>query len=113
MSGIKNATLQSGAAIGNSLAVNTIVAQIVDPGIGRWEVSGRVRHTLEDGCKLIIGAANVLPRIPQGPNQSADFGPIVFDITSATADIQIQLATATGATDTASGILIARRLDTE
>lgn len=113
MSGIKNATLQSGAAIGINQVVNTIVAQIVDPGIGRWEISGSCRHTLEDGCKLIVGASNVLPRIPQGPNSAAYFGPVVVDITSATADIQVQLATATGAAETASAIVIARRLDTE
>lgn len=109
----ENLTFQSAAAVGNSLAANTIVCQIVDPGVGRYAISGRVRHTLEDGCKLIIGAANPIPRIPQGPNQSADFGPIIFDIVSATTDIQIQLATATGATETASGMLIARRLDNE
>jgi hypothetical protein len=109
----ENATLQAAAAVGNSVAVNSIVCQIVDPGVGRYQISGSARHTLEDGCKLIIGAANVLPRIPQGPNNVGEFGPIIFDIIASSTDIQIQLATATGATETASGYLVARRLDNE
>jgi hypothetical protein len=100
----------SAGILGNSIAVSTTLCQITDPGPGRYKVWGTARHTLEDGCKLVVAAALVLFRIPQGPNQAVDFGPIIVDVINPTDDIILQLAVATGASDTASGVIYAQKL---
>lgn len=104
-------TIRSSAGIiGNNVAVSTNICAINDPGPGRYKVWGTARHTLEDGCKLVVAAALVLFRIPQGPNQAVDFGPIIVDVINPTDDIVLQIAVATGASDTASGVLYAQKL---
>lgn len=88
------------------------VAVIADPGKGRWEVWGTVRHTLADGCRLAVGpvaAPVVLFTITAGANVAQDFGPVVIDILNATDDIIVELQTATGGADTASATIYARR----
>lgn len=100
----------SAGILGNNIAVNTNICSITDPGPGRWKITGSVRHTLEDGCKLIVGAALILFRIPQTAAQTVLFGPIVIDITNATDDIILQLGVATGATDTAAGVIYAQKI---
>jgi len=97
----------SGAA-GNNVAANTVVATIATPGKGRWKVWGTVRHTLVDGCKLLVGSTTLMT-ITNAANGSESFGPIIVDILNNTDNIVIQLATATGAADTASANLYAQR----
>lgn len=102
--------LTANGIAGNNIAVSTNVCSIQNVGPGRWKIWGRGRHTLEDGLKLIVGATPIYTRIPQGPNATTDFGPFMIDILNATDDIVLQLAVATGAADTASGILYAQSL---
>jgi hypothetical protein len=91
--------------------VNTTICQIQDPGKGRYTISGVVRHTLEDGCKLIVGAALIIARIPQTAAQTVAFGPVIIDVLLDTDDIIIQLAVATGAAETASAAIYAQKLN--
>jgi hypothetical protein len=70
----------------------------------------RPRHTLEDGLKLIVGAALVIARIPQTATQTVQFGPLMVDVLLATDNIILQLAVATGVSDTASGALYVQKL---
>jgi hypothetical protein len=97
--------------VGNNVVVSTNMCSIQDLGPGRWKIWGTCRHTLEDGCKLVVGAALIFTRIPQAPNQSAVFGPISVDVLNTTDDVFLQLAVATGASDTASGIIYAQQLN--
>lgn len=97
----------SGAA-GNNIAANTAVATITAPGKGKWKIWGTVRHSLIDGCKLLVGSTTLIT-ITNAAAGSESFGPIVYDINNATDNIVIQLATATGASDTASANLYAQR----
>lgn len=101
----------SAGIIGNNIAVNTNICQIATPGAGRYRIWGTARHTLEDGCKLIVGAALVIFRIPQSTNQVANFGPFVIDVLLNTDNIILQLAVATGAADTAAGAIYAVKLN--
>ncbi len=98
---------------GNSQAAGVDVAVISNPGKGRWLVTGTVRHTLIDGCRLAVGDSTGTPTplftIPSGANASQDFGPIVVDILNSTDDIVIELDTATGASDTACAVIYAQR----
>jgi hypothetical protein len=105
-----NITKQSTGIIGNNIAVSTTICQITDPTAGRYRIWGRVRHTLEDGCKLIIGATPIFVRICQQAAVVAEFGPIIVDINNNTDDITLQLAVATGAADTASATIYAQRI---
>lgn len=107
----KSLTKVSSGTLGNNQAQFSTVASIVAPGKGRYEIWGNCRHTLIDGCKLFIGATTIIANISAAAGQAAPFGPIVYDVTNSTHDIIIQLATATGAADTASATIYAQRLD--
>lgn len=98
----------SGSA-GNSQAQNVVVASIATPGKGRWKIWGTARHSLIDGCKLVVGSTTVVT-ISAGAAGAEAFGPVVYDIINTTDNIAIQLATATGASDTASATIYAQRL---
>lgn len=96
--------------IGNNIVVSTTVCQIATPGAGRYRVWGTVRHTLEDGVKLIVGASLILSRIAQQAANAQDFGPITVDVLLPTDNIILQLAVPTGAADTASATMYAEPL---
>jgi hypothetical protein len=97
--------------LGNNVAVSTNLCSVLDLGPGRWKIWGSGRHTLEDGLKLVVGVGLIFTRLPQGPNQSVAFGPISFDILNGTDDVILQLAVATGASDTACGALYAQLIN--
>jgi hypothetical protein len=101
----------SAGILGNSQSVSTNICSIPNIGVGRYEIRGSVRHTLEDGCKLVVGAALVLFRIPQTATQTVPFGPIIMDVLLPTDGIILQLAVATGASDTAAGVIYAQKLN--
>lgn len=92
---------------GNSVAQNTVVANIALPGPGRYRISGMGRHSLADGLKIVSPVAIILC---SGPNDTAAIGPIVVDVTSQ-ANLTVQLNVATGASDTASCTLYAEKLN--
>lgn len=99
----------SGSA-GASQAQGVDVAIITNPGKGRWRIWGTVRHTLADGCRLAIGpdtSPTVLFTICAGANLAQDFGPIIYDIRNNTDDIIVELATATGGSDSAFATIYA------
>lgn len=90
-------TLQVAGSAGNSLAQNTQVATLaLTPG--RYKIYGTGRHTLADGLKLTSPVALILSG---GPNDTINFGPIIVDVTTASA-LTAQLNVATGASDTAA-----------
>jgi hypothetical protein len=100
----------SGSA-GNNLGAGTDIVNFV-PGKGRWIVSGTVRHSLIDGVTFAQGptaSVVVLFRIPNAPGATADFGPFVVDMLNSTDSFVLELGTATGAADTASGVIYAQR----
>jgi hypothetical protein len=103
-------TLSVGSAIGINQAIGVFVASITTPGRGLWRVWGSCRHSLGDGIRLRIGATNIINIIPQAPNETVQFGPIVFAISNSANSIILDLVVATGATDTASGVLYAQRI---
>jgi hypothetical protein len=103
-------TKYASGVLGISQATGTDIAVIIDPGKGRYQVWGVVRHTLADGCRLLLGASIIIPFIPAGPNLSEKFGPVVLDILNNTDDIILELAAATGGADSASGIVYAQKL---
>jgi len=105
---VEELTKYASGSAGNSVAANTVVASIATPGKGRWKVWGTVRHTLIDGCKLLVGSTTVLT-VTNAASGSESFGPVIVDILNSTDSISIQLATATGASDTASANLYAQR----
>jgi hypothetical protein len=88
--------------VGNSQGANTTVAIVLTPGQGRYKISGFARHSLADGCKLII--AGVANQIPGGPNTQVPFGPVIADLQNADS-VSVALLTATGAADTACAML--------
>jgi hypothetical protein len=92
-----------------SQAVGTDICVITDPGTGRCRVWGTVRHTLADGCRLLVNTT-IIATIPNAPNTVTDFGPIVLDLVSRTDDVILELAVATGGADTASGILYVQEI---
>jgi hypothetical protein len=96
--------------VGNSKPIGTIICQLQNPSPGRWRVRGVVRHTSEDGCRLVIGGAVVMSRIPQQAGTTSDFGPFVVDINNRVSDVVLQLAIATGSSGTASGCLYLENL---
>lgn len=103
----KNLTLQNYGNVGSSVAVNTNVAIINAPGPGRYEVWGHCRHSLADGLKFTSPFTLILSG---GPNDTIQFGPFVVDIVNFTSGIIIALNTATGASDTASATIYARKI---
>lgn len=107
---IQKSIYASGAAA-NNLGAGSDIVNIV-PGKGLWKVSGVVRHTLADGVSLAqgpTGSITVLFRIPNGPNASQAFGPVILEMTNSTDSFALELGVATGAADTAYGLLIAER----
>lgn len=92
-------------------ASGTDIAVITDPGPGRYKVWGTCRHTLADGCRLLLAATTIIANIPSQATAVASYGPVVLDVVNRTDDIILELATATGAADTASGVIYAQRLD--
>lgn len=98
-------------AAGNSLGVGTDIVNMV-PGKGRWIVSGIVRHSLADGVSFAQGptaSVTILFRIPSSPNVAQAFGPFVVDMANNTDSFVLELGVATGASDTAYGLLFAQR----
>lgn len=95
-------------SLGNNIAVNTLLTLINAPGPGRYRVWGTFRHTLLDGVKLTSPVAITFPGTP---NESTPFGPFVVDITNTTSGINLALAVATGAADTASAVLYAEKIN--
>lgn len=95
--------------VGISQAQGTDIAVITDPGRGRYKVWGTCRHTLVDGCRVLLGAT-ILFTVSSGAANAQDFGPIVIDILNNTDDIIVELGTATGGADTASATVYAQRL---
>lgn len=104
----EDSTLLGSGVLGNSIAANTLLAAIAAPGPGRYRISGVVRHTLVDGVKLTSPSAFV---IPSAPNVATNFGPFIIDITNSSTGIGVSLNTATGASDTASAVLYAERIN--
>jgi hypothetical protein len=102
-------TFVASGVLGFSQAAGVDICSIVDPGTGRYRVWGSVRHSLVDGCRLLLNAS-IICTIPNAPNGVTDFGPIVMDLPNRTDDIILELATATGGADTAAGILYAQEL---
>lgn len=96
----QNTSAIASGVLGNSIAVNTAVASFVNTIPGRYRLWGHCRHTLVDGIKItgVPGGSIILAG---GPNDTIQFGPVVFDLSTATT-INIALNTATGASDTAS-----------
>ncbi len=103
-------TLVGSGVLGNNQASGVFVASILDPGKGRWKIWGNCRHTLADAIRFRIGANNIVPRIPSAAIETTYFGPFFVDINNSTDDIVLDLVTATGASDTASGIIYAQRV---
>jgi hypothetical protein len=103
-------TLTGSGVVGNSQAIGVFVASITDPGKGRWRIWGNCRHTLPDAVRLRVGATNIIARIPSPANDMSNFGPVIVDILTTTDDIILDLAVATGASDTSSGIIYAQRV---
>lgn len=95
-------------AQGNNQAQNNVVASIPAVGRGRWKIWGTVRHSLIDGCKLLVGSTTLMT-ITNAAGASESFGPIIIDVLNNTDAVTIQLATATGAADTASANVYAQR----
>jgi hypothetical protein len=102
-------TFVASGVLGISQAVGTDICVITDPGTGRYRVWGTVRHTVVDGCRLLLNAV-VICTIPNSATGVTDFGPIIMDLPNRTDDIILELAVATGGADTASGILYAQEL---
>lgn len=98
--------------LGASQAIGTDLASLNNPGPGRFMITGTVRHSLADGCRLLIGSTTVLSVIPAAAGVAKDFGPVVYDIKNTTDDITLELLVATGASDSAAGVLYIQRLDT-
>lgn len=110
---ISSITKVAAGSVGNSKPVGTVICQIANPGPGRWRVRGVVRHTREDGCKLLIDGAVVMAEIPQQAGTTSDFGPLTVNINNRTGDVVLQLAVATGSSGTASGALYIENLQGE
>lgn len=109
MSQFELTKLASGV-LGISQPIGTDVAVITAPGPGRYQVWGTARHTVADGCRVLIGATTVIPFIAASPNKSQNFGPIVVDVLNSVDSIILELAVATGGADAASGIIYAQKL---
>lgn len=92
---------------GNNVTVNTAVATLPIAIPGRYKFWGAARHTLIDGLKITTPVA---VQLCSAANDTAIWGPIVADITVA-GNIIIALATATGASDTASANIFAELLN--
>lgn len=103
-------TLIGNGVLGFSQAQGTLLCFIPNVGKGRWKVWGMVRHTLPDGVLLRLQATGIIARIPNGPERATPFGPIVIDINNNTDALALDLAVATGAADTASGVIYAQRI---
>ncbi len=103
-------TKVSSAVLGASQAQGTLLTFISAPGKGRWKVWGTVRHSLADGILLRLQGTGLISRIPNAPNGVTDFGPIIVDIINSTDALALDLAVATGGSDSASGVLYAQRL---
>lgn len=102
-------TLQDYGTVGNSQVAGTDICNVFLFTPGRYRIWGTCRHTLADGCRLLIGGS-VIMEITNEANTSQDFGPIVIDILSASDTITLELFVATGAADTASGNLYAQKV---
>jgi hypothetical protein len=100
-------TLQAFGSAAVSQIVNTPVATLVLPAASKYKVWGSIRHTLADGCKMVTPTAI---QFCSGPNDTAAFGPIIVDVNTAPTNVAIQLAVATGASDTASATIYAQRM---
>lgn len=103
-------TLVASGVLGISQAQGTDIAVINNPGPGRYMVWGTARHTLIDGCRLYVAATPIIPNIAAGAGAAVGFGPVVVDVTNSTDDIILELATATGGADSASGTIYAQRI---
>lgn len=103
-------TLCSSGVLGASQAQGVDIAVITNPGAGRYLIWGTVRHSLVDGCRLYAGATPLIPNIAAGAGSAVGFGPVIIDIVNNTTSIILELATATGGSDSASGTLYAQKL---
>ncbi|MFY3741640.1 MAG: hypothetical protein HMLIMOIP_002098 [Candidatus Nitrosomirales archaeon] len=106
----KELTVIGSGVVGNNQGIGVFVASIIDPGKGRWRIWGNCRHTQPDAVRLRIGATVIIARIPSPALDMTSFGPITVDIVNTTDDIILDLATATGAAETSSGIIYAERV---
>lgn len=104
-------TLQDYGSAGNNQGQGTDVCVITAPPAGRYKVWGHCRHTLADGFRLLKGSTTII-EISSGANAAQNFGPVVIDLlTGNTDNLILELFTATGASDTASGTLYAQRIN--
>jgi hypothetical protein len=99
----QNATIIGSGTQGNNVVVNTSVAACLNVPVGRYRLTGTGRHTLADGLK-VTGIPSGTIVIPGGPGDTVVFPELVFDLT-VISNIQIALAQATGASDTASAVM--------
>lgn len=106
----QNVTIPASGVQGNSVAVNTAVATITNPGPGRYRIWGTARHSLVDGIKVTVGAGTPLI-LSGGAGDTIQFGPLVVDILNSTTSIVAALNTATGASDTASCTMYAELIN--
>jgi hypothetical protein len=101
-------TIQANGSAGINTVVNTPVVTLALPTAGVYKVWGMVRHTLIDGLKITSPASAAIG-LTSAANDTATFGPM-FVMTPTPGNFVIQLATATGAADTASATVFAQRL---
>jgi hypothetical protein len=106
----EDVTLFASGTLGNSVAVNTLVALINAPGPGRYRVWGHGRHSLADGLKFTSPMLSPLI-LSGGAGDTVVFGPFVVDITNFTSGINVALNVATGASDTASVTIYAEKMN--
>lgn len=110
---IASITKVAAGFVGSSSSVGTTICQISNPGPGRWRVRGVVRHTSEDGCRLIVDGVVIMARIPQQAGTTSDFGPFIININNRTGDVILRLAVPTGSSGTASGCIYIENLQGE
>lgn len=103
----EDTTLSVFGAQGNSVAQNTAVATLPITTPGRYRIWGLFRHTLADGLKF---TSPIALSLTSGPNDTVVFGPLVVDFVAA-GNIIVALATATGASDTASATIFAEKIN--
>lgn len=99
----------AGGLQGNNVAANTTIASFVSTPPGRYRMWGSGRHSLADGFK-IVGIAGGPYVIPGGAGDTIVMNDFVFDLT-ATTTINVQLNTATGASDTASALFFLEKIN--
>jgi hypothetical protein len=103
-----NPTAQIFGSAPINTVINTVVATLPITVPGTYKVWGVIRHTLIDGLKIVAPTALAM-QLTSAANDTAAFGPMVASFPTAGA-VTIQLATATGAADTASAFIVAQRM---